>query len=79
MTPEEHRLIEEKRAANPIKPLGENFSMGVNPRTQSDFYRGGTNDLLQGHDSVLLTHESRHWEKDPLVPYAGCACATCKR
>lgn len=55
MTPEEWKLIEAKRAANPIQPLGQDYGVGEQPRKRSDFYRGGTNDLLGGHDAKLLT------------------------
>lgn len=82
MTDEQRRLIEAQRAANAVQPLGADgvTHQGSMPqRKRSDFYRGGTNDLLGGHDAGLLVHESCHWEKDPLVPYSGCACATCKR
>lgn len=58
MTPEEQRLIEAKRAANAVQPLGADgvTHQGSMPqRKRSDFYRGGTNDLLGGHDPALLT------------------------
>ncbi len=58
MTPEQERLIELKRAANPVQPLGADGATypDMAPwRKTSDFYRGGTNDMLGGHDPRLLT------------------------
>lgn len=46
---------ERKFAVPPLGADGVTHQGSMPQRKRSDFYRGGTNDLLGGHDAALLT------------------------
>lgn len=55
----DRKFAEDRRLANAIQPLGADgvtHQGSMQQRKRSDFYRGGTNDLLGGHDPMLLAN-----------------------